>query len=200
MCNWFSPTNLSLSFETQGMGAFGAEDIERIVERDESGNVKSLRLPERFVLTANHQASRSTMVNLVKDVDFHVQVYADWWYAWCLLYFVGPRGVHRQVYITLKKSLKWIPIIGWGMQFFNFIFLARSWASDRLQLAHDLSVLGKEAESEDVPFAFILYPEGTLVSKDTRPISRKFADKMGIVSSNAFNLVNGVSHLDLRMT
>lgn len=28
----------------------------------------------------------------------------------------------------------------------------------------------------------MLYPEGTLVSKDTRPRSKKYADKMGIVS------------------
>lgn len=67
------------------------------------------------------------------------------------------------------------------MQFFKFIFLARSWASDRVELATSLSKLASAAEREDNPFAFILYPEGTLVSKDTRPISRKFADKMGIV-------------------
>ena len=53
-------------------------------------------------------------------------------------------------------------------------------------MAHDLSTLGREAESEDVPFVFILYPEGTLVSKDTRPISKKFADKMGIVGGCLF--------------
>lgn len=68
------------------------------------------------------------------------------------------------------------------MQFFNFIFLARSWASDRHHLASSLASLGKEARKEDRPFCFLLYPEGTLISKDTRPISKKFADKMGIVS------------------
>jgi 1-acyl-sn-glycerol-3-phosphate acyltransferase len=67
------------------------------------------------------------------------------------------------------------------MQFFNFIFLARSWASDRHHLASSLASLGKEARKEDRPFCFLLYPEGTLVSKDTRPVSKKFADKMGIV-------------------
>lgn len=68
-----------------------------------------------------------------------------------------------------------------AMQFFGFIFLARSWASDRLELASHLTSLGAQAEREDNPLCFILYPEGTLVSKDTRPISKKFADKMGIV-------------------
>lgn len=67
------------------------------------------------------------------------------------------------------------------MQFFNFIFLARSWETDRLCLSEELSKLGHRAEEEDIPLMFLLYPEGTLVSKDTRPISKKFADKMGIV-------------------
>lgn len=69
------------------------------------------------------------------------------------------------------------------MQFYNFIFLARSWASDRFQLSSQLGWLGHRAEKEDIPFTFIIYPEGTLVSKDTRPISKKFADKLGIVSN-----------------
>ena len=70
-----------------------------------------------------------------------------------------------------------------AMQFFNFIFLARSWAADRVQLASQLGSLGKEARKSNRPFCFLLYPEGTLVSRDTRPVSKKFADKMGIVCS-----------------
>ncbi|EKM83713.1 hypothetical protein AGABI1DRAFT_32690 [Agaricus bisporus var. burnettii JB137-S8] len=161
MCQWFAPTELRVTFETQGLGKFSKEEIERIVVKNVNGTV-TLNLPTKFVLTANHQ------------------VYADWWYAWCLLYFIGPSGVHRHIFITLKKSLQWVPLAGWGMQFFNFIFLARSWASDRHHLASSLASLGKEARKEDRPFCFLLYPEGTLISKDTRPISKKFADKMGI--------------------
>jgi 1-acyl-sn-glycerol-3-phosphate acyltransferase len=69
------------------------------------------------------------------------------------------------------------------MQLFDFIFLARSWASDRLYLVKKLSLIGQRAQDHDTPLTFILYPEGTLVSRDTRPVSRKFADKLGIVSS-----------------
>jgi hypothetical protein len=68
------------------------------------------------------------------------------------------------------------------MQFFNFIFLARSWASDRIYLVKQLALLGQRAQLRDTPLTFILYPEGTLVSQDTRPISKKYADKLGIVS------------------
>ena len=73
------------------------------------------------------------------------------------------------------------------MQFYNFIFLARSWASDRLYLANRLAWLGKRAQEQDIPLTFILYPEGTLVSPNTRPISKKYADKMGIVSDRDKN-------------
>jgi hypothetical protein len=69
------------------------------------------------------------------------------------------------------------------MQISKFIFLARSWASDRVELVSHLSALGLQAERQDKPFTLFLYPEGTLVSKLTRPISKKFADKMGIVRS-----------------
>jgi len=162
MSQWFAPTKFKITFETEGMGAFTPEEIERYIIKDDKGNAIALDLPTKFVLIANHQ------------------VYADWWYAWCFTYFMSPHGVHRYVYITLKKSLRWVPIVGWGMQFFNFIFLARSWASDRQQLATDLASLGRQTERDGKPLCFILYPEGTLVSKDTRPLSKKFADKMGI--------------------
>ncbi|KAF8213339.1 acyltransferase-domain-containing protein [Mycena galopus ATCC 62051] len=162
MCQWFAPTKLVISFEREGKGRFTAEEIERIVIKNKNGEVQWLDLPTKFILIANHQ------------------VYPDWWYGWCLTYFIGPHGVHDSVYITLKKSLQWMPILGWGMRFFNFIFLARSWVSDRVQLSTHLSALGKAAEEHDNPLVFFLYPEGTVVSKDTRPISKKFADKMGI--------------------
>jgi 1-acyl-sn-glycerol-3-phosphate acyltransferase len=159
MCQWFSPTTLHVSFEREGRGCFTEEEIRSITVKDKAGQVVALNLPTKTVVIANHQ------------------VYADWWYAWCLAYFMQT---HKDVFIVLKKSLKWVPVVGWGMQFFNFIFLARSWASDRVQLASDLSALGRQAEQQDKPLTLILYPEGTLVSKDTRPISKRYADKLGI--------------------
>ncbi|KAH7883775.1 acyltransferase-domain-containing protein [Phlebopus sp. FC_14] len=156
---WFAPTRLSITFESQGLGKFTQEDVQNIVERDASGKVVALHLPSKSVITANHQ------------------IYSDWWYVWCLAYFART---HQDVFIVLKKSLKWVPIIGPGMQMYRFIFLARSWASDRVQLAKQLAKLGKKAEEEDKPFTFILFPEGTLVSKDTRPVSTKYAEKMEI--------------------
>jgi 1-acyl-sn-glycerol-3-phosphate acyltransferase len=159
MCQWFAPSRLVITLEQDGLGAFSMDEIDAIAMRGRDGRVLGLNLPNKSVLIANHQ------------------VYADWWYAWCLTYFMDT---HRDVCIVLKKSLKWVPIIGWGMQFFIFIFLARSWASDRIYLAKQLALLGQRAQIHDTPLTFILYPEGTLVSPDTRPISKKYADKLGI--------------------
>ncbi|EIW86486.1 hypothetical protein CONPUDRAFT_44786 [Coniophora puteana RWD-64-598 SS2] len=159
MNQWFAPTQLKITFEREGQGKVSEEDIERFVERDGSGKISFLRLPQKSVITSNHQ------------------VYSDWWYIWGLTYYMGT---HKDVFIVLKKSLKWVPIIGPGMQIFRFIFLARSWAHDKLILSRKLAKLGRQAELQDKPFTFILFPEGTLVSKDTKPISKKYAEKIGI--------------------
>jgi 1-acyl-sn-glycerol-3-phosphate acyltransferase len=109
------------------------------------------------------------------------------------------------IYIVLKRSLKWVPIVGWvcsflpmpyahthinapqGMHFFKFIFLARNWEQDRKRLARHLAKLGQEAKEDNLPFSFLFFPEGTVVSKLTRPKSKKFAEREGVVR-------NTVSH------
>lgn len=69
-----------------------------------------------------------------------------------------------------------------GMQFFHFIFIARSWAADRVLLGRYLDSLAESVQTKSDPFALMIFPEGTLVSKDTRPLSKKYADKEGIVA------------------
>jgi len=84
MCQWFAPTSLLIT--TEGMD-------ESILVRDpETGQVVGLNLPPKLVLMANHQ------------------VYCDWWYLWAFTYFLN---VHDSVLIILKKSLKWVPVVGW---------------------------------------------------------------------------------------
>jgi hypothetical protein len=57
MCQWFAPTKLAITFETEGMGALTKEDIDRYIIKDENGNPIALDLPTKFVLIANHQVS-----------------------------------------------------------------------------------------------------------------------------------------------
>ncbi|KAF8528136.1 acyltransferase-domain-containing protein [Hysterangium stoloniferum] len=153
MTQWFAPTRVLLTFEGDNIKE------EDVLVRDVNGRVVKLNLPEKMVLIANHQ------------------IYADWIYLWFLTYIIGNAS---DVLIILKDSLKWIPVIGWAMQCFHFIFLARSWASDKLQLSEKLSKLAARAQLQSSPLALMIFPEGTLVSKLTRPISKKFSDKNGI--------------------
>ncbi|KAF8755880.1 Phosphate acyltransferase [Rhizoctonia solani] len=152
MCQWFAPTSLIVTYE-------GGNGIEDVVVRDEGGRVTELKLPPQVVMMPNHQ------------------IYADWWYLWCLAYSMRA---HADVLIILKDSLKWIPIVGWGMQFFRFIFLARSWAHDKQRLTSHLTRLARTAAGGQLPFLLLLFPEGTLVSPNTRPLSAKYAAKTGI--------------------
>ncbi|KAF0439676.1 acyltransferase-domain-containing protein [Gigaspora margarita] len=62
------------------------------------------------------------------------------------------------------------------MQFFDFIFLKRSWASDQGTLNKKLNEI---ANSED-PMWLLIFPEGTLASKETRGWSQKYAAKIGV--------------------
>ena len=57
----------------------------------------------------------------------------------------------------VKKQLKWVPGMGWGMQFLDCLFIDRDWASDREQIRRtfDRLVSGK------VPVHLVSFVEGT---------------------------------------
>jgi len=67
MCSWFAPTNLVITFETQGLGKFAPEEVEKLVVKDSRGNV-SLNLPTKSVLIANHQVKLS-LHQLIQSSD-----------------------------------------------------------------------------------------------------------------------------------
>lgn len=100
-------------------------------------------------------------------------MYTDWLYLWWIAY---TNNMHGFIYIILKESLKNIPIIGWGCQFYNFIFLARNWEEDKQRFKKHLSKLNKP----DHPMWLIIFPEGTNLSETTREKSAKWAQKNGL--------------------
>lgn len=110
---------------------------------------------DRMVLMANHQ------------------LYTDWLYLWWIAY---TNNMHGFIYIILKESLKNIPIIGWGAQFYNFIFLARNWEEDQRTFKKHLGQLNKPND----PMWLIIFPEGTNLSASTREKSKKWAEKNGL--------------------
>ena len=110
--------------------------------------------PERMVLIANHQ------------------IYTDWLYLWWIGY---AAGMHGRIYVVLKESLKSIPVIGWGMQFAQFIFLKRKWEEDKPRLAQHM-----ERFKNKEPMWLMMFPEGTNLADSTRETSRKWAAKNGL--------------------
>ena len=108
--------------------------------------------PDRLVLIANHQ------------------IYTDWLYLWWIGY---SAGMHGRIFVVLKESLKRIPVIGWGMQFAQFIFLKRNWEQDKPGLAKHMQNLNKSND----PMWLMLFPEGTNLASCTREKSKKWAEK-----------------------
>ena len=111
--------------------------------------------PERMILIANHQ------------------IYTDWLYLWWIGY---AAGMHGRIYVVLKESLKRIPVIGWGMQFSQFIFLKRKWEQDKPRMAAHLQKFNKPGQ----PMWLMMFPEGTNLADSTREASKQWAAKNGI--------------------
>ncbi|KAI9815714.1 MAG: hypothetical protein M1827_002110 [Pycnora praestabilis] len=160
---WIAYSKQSFGLLTMTMTQFWAPTIVR-VSGDESlrgqlfqtadGNLLC-NFPQRILLMANHQ------------------IYTDWLYLWWIAY---TANMHGRLYIVLKESLKRIPVLGWGMQFSQFIFLKRNWEKDKPNLAAHLQKLNKASD----PMWLMLFPEGTNLAPSTREASKKWADKNGI--------------------
>ncbi|KAK4992038.1 hypothetical protein LTR50_001434 [Elasticomyces elasticus] len=122
--------------------------------------------PERLVLIANHQ------------------IYTDWLYLWWIAY---TSHMHGHIYIILKQSLKFVPVIGPAMMFYGFIFVARKWATDQARIRYRLRKLNSRhqgpmsgpTEGALDPMWLLLFPEGTNLSENTRKGSARWAEKQG---------------------
>jgi hypothetical protein len=51
----FAPTHILITFEREGPGRFTEQEISEIVERNSSGEVVGLKLPDKSVMISNHQ-------------------------------------------------------------------------------------------------------------------------------------------------
>ncbi|KAI5468056.1 acyltransferase-domain-containing protein [Mariannaea sp. PMI_226] len=143
----------------------GDESVAGQIKPTSDGGVQ-FNFPERIVLIANHQ------------------IYTDWLYLWWVAYANSP-GMHGHIYIILKESLKYIPIVGWGMMFYGFIFMSRKMATDQPRLAYRLQKL-QQPKTDPLgkkyfdPMWLLLFPEGTNLSGNGRRKSSNWAAKSGL--------------------
>ncbi|KAI1171759.1 acyltransferase-domain-containing protein [Nemania sp. FL0916] len=156
MTQWWAPTIIRVSGDASVAGQLSLTPDGRV----------QCNFPERMVLIANHQ------------------IYTDWLYLWWVAYTSNPQ-MHGHIFIILKESLKWIPIVGPGCMFIGFIFMSRKMAVDRPRMAHRLEKLKKRHTSADGksyldPMWLLLFPEGTNLSDNGRRKSANWAKKSGL--------------------
>ncbi|ORY88240.1 acyltransferase-domain-containing protein [Leucosporidium creatinivorum] len=153
---WFAPTSFVVT-AGEGVEDSGTEWLER----DSKGKVTGLKLAKRGIWISNHQTL------------------ADWLYLWSFAYFASHHG---SILITLKSSLRKIPVIGWATRLYGFIFLARNWTADKVPFANQLKKVVRNLKrgGDDEKLALLVFPEGTLVTGNTRPKSLAFAEKSGV--------------------
>lgn len=90
--------------------------------------------------------------------------------------------MHGHIYIILKESLKYIPLMGWGMMFYSFIFMSRKMATDQPRLAYRLNKFNQRKVDPNGriyldPMWLLLFPEGTNLSANGRRKSAAWAAK-----------------------
>jgi 1-acyl-sn-glycerol-3-phosphate acyltransferase len=106
--------------------------------------------PKSCILTANHQ------------------IYTDWLYVWFLTYFSRVRLV-----IVLKEELQSIPIFGWAMSLFRFLFLKR-------KLSVDLERIERHIKDNQWDYNLLIFPEGTVLTRGTREKTLSYAHRHGV--------------------
>ncbi|KNZ57809.1 hypothetical protein VP01_2068g2 [Puccinia sorghi] len=187
----FAPTNLVLTSD-------GSIDLHKAVHRDKNGKIISLQLPTHSIIMANHQVFKFSLYGSFKkftrigcisgEKNPTLSVFfAKLTFFLLLLLFRSLAylaDIHSALIIILKASLKWVPIVGPAMQMFSFIFLNRSWATDKKDLTIQLNQLADQTYNPTISslnkIGLLIFPEGTLVSPLTRPASKKYAEKCGV--------------------
>ncbi|KAJ3089255.1 hypothetical protein HK100_007815, partial [Physocladia obscura] len=103
------------------------------------------------------------------------QIYPDWYYLWLFAWF---RNCQADFRIVLIKVLASLPLLGQGMQLFEFIFLNQKLAQDRAIIHSNLSTA--VADGPHNPLFLLIFPEGTLNTPGNVSKSRAYAEKHNI--------------------
>jgi lysocardiolipin and lysophospholipid acyltransferase len=98
----------------------------------------------------------------------------DWLYMF--IFFARTRGMIKHVRFVLKGELRKLPVLGWTMDMFRYVFLSRSWEKDEKYIERMVKFYD---ETKDTPVVFI-FPEGTDLSPSNIERSQAYAAKAGL--------------------
>lgn len=146
MTSYFSSAStLSLSFEN--------DEMMRKCVRMSGPNRGKLTLDQSAIIIANHQ------------------IYSDWFYLWFIAYL---NNCHDHIFIIMKDSLKRIPVLGYGMRNFNFVFLSRKWENDQLYMKTQFDKICSLSNKAWM----LIFPEGTNINNNHLIKSHDYAKKI----------------------
>uniref|UniRef100_A0A7N0ZSL2 1-acylglycerol-3-phosphate O-acyltransferase n=1 Tax=Kalanchoe fedtschenkoi TaxID=63787 RepID=A0A7N0ZSL2_KALFE len=97
----------------------------------------------------------------------------DWLVGWVLAQRSGCLG---SAIAVMKKSLKYLPVIGWSMWFSEYLFLERSWAKDEKTIKSGLQRL----RDYPLPFWLALFVEGTRFTPAKLRAAQEYASSTGL--------------------
>ncbi|XP_077210856.1 1-acyl-sn-glycerol-3-phosphate acyltransferase PLS1-like [Tasmannia lanceolata] len=97
----------------------------------------------------------------------------DWLVGWVLAQRSGCLGSTLAV---MKKSSKFLPVLGWSMWFSEYVFLERSWAKDESTLKSSMQRL----KDFPRPFWLALFVEGTRFTQAKLLAAQEYAASTGL--------------------
>lgn len=112
-------------------------------------------------------------------ISNHLTEY-DWFFISSVLHHFRR---FEDICIILKMSLKDIPLLGYGMTFFQFIFLNRKLSKDIEIIKAGIARLRSKGK-----YDLLLFPEGTYIDKESHPKSQKWSSDAKVeVKGKRFN-------------
>jgi 1-acyl-sn-glycerol-3-phosphate acyltransferase len=93
-----------------------------------------------------------------------------------IMKFCKTKGRLGDMKYFVKKQLKWVPGMGWGMQFLDCLFIDRDWTSDRehIRRTFDRLVRGR------VPVHLVSFVEGTRFTLPKLEAAQAYAQTNGL--------------------
>ena len=76
----------------------------------------------------------------------------------------------------VKQQLKWVPGLGWGMQFLDCIYIDRDWAADRASIEKTFSKI----VNHEIPIYLVSFVEGTRLTMSKFEAAKAYARDHGL--------------------
>lgn len=118
----------------------------------------------------------------------------DWLVGWVLAQRAGCLGSALAI---MKKSLKYLPVLGWSMWFSDYVFLERNWAKDEETLKSGFEHL----KDFPLPFWLALFVEGTRFTQAKLLAAQEYAALAGspvprnVLVPRTKGFVSAVNHM-----